>query len=73
MLKELTEFIFKHAKTMQFGPKPDLWKVILSAVLSETSYEHEIFRANLDVLIEENLAETGIDPRIGGPPDHIAN
>lgn len=74
LLADLTEFIFKHAKLMEFGDnRPDFWKVILSAVLSETSYEHKVFKANLDILIEENFAETGIDPRIEGPPDHIAN
>ena len=74
LLADLTEFIFKHAKLMEFGDnRPDFWKVILSAVLSETSYEHKVFKANLDVLIEENIQETGVDPRIEGPPDHIAN
>ena len=26
----------------------------------------------MDNLIEENIKETGFDPRIGGPPEHIA-
>lgn len=74
LLSDLTEYIFKHAKMMEFGEeKIDYWKTIYSAVLSSTSHEHQVFKTNLDVLIEENLKETGIDPRIAGPPEHIAN
>ena len=70
----MTEFIFKHAKMMEFSDeRTDFWKTIYSAVLSTTSYEHQVFKTNLDVLIEENFKETGIDPRIAGPPEHIAN
>jgi hypothetical protein len=73
LLEEITEFIFQHAKMMVFSEeKQDFWKTIVSAVLSTSSYEHQIFRANLDELIKENIQETGYDPRINGPPEHIA-
>jgi len=52
--------------------KPEYWKTILSAILSTQSYEHKVFKSNLDILIEENYAETGVDPRVNGPPSHIA-
>ena len=32
-----------------------------------------MFKINLDQLIVENIKELGFDPRIEGPPDHIAN
>jgi hypothetical protein len=31
---------------------PDYWKTILSAVLSTQSYDHKVFKANLDILIQ---------------------
>lgn len=41
LLQDLTEFIFKHAKMMEFDTAPpDYWKTIVSAVLSTQSYEH---------------------------------
>ncbi len=59
---------------MEFSTeRPDYWKTIVSAVLSSQSSEHQIFKSNLDVLIQENIKETGVDPRILGPPSHIAN
>lgn len=51
----------------------NFWKNILNGVLNEMSSEHRIFKTNLDILILENIAETGIDPRLEGPPEHIAN
>ena len=54
---------------MDFSTEPpDYWKTIVAAVLSSSSYEHQIFKSNLDVLIEKNLSKTGVDPRIKGPP-----
>lgn len=32
-----------------------------------------MFHKNLNRLIIKNIAETGHDPRIAGPPDHIKN
>lgn len=73
ILNDLAEFVFKNAKLMDFNDeKPDYWKTILSAILSSQSYEHKVFKSNLDILIKENIAETGVDPRIDGPPSHIA-
>ena len=31
-----------------------------------------VFKRNLNELIAKNIAETGVDPRIIGPPEHIA-
>jgi hypothetical protein len=74
ILNDLTEFIFKHAKLMDFSEEqPNYWKTIVSAILSTSSYEHKVFKSNLDILIQENITETGVDPRIAGPPSHIAD
>ena len=52
ILNDLTEFIFKHAKLMDFSEEvPDYWKTILSALFSSQSYEHKVFKSNLDILI----------------------
>ena len=41
ILHDLTEFIYKHAKMMEFSTEPpDYWKTIVAAVLSKQSYEH---------------------------------
>jgi len=42
-------------------------------VICTSSYEAQVFKKNLDTLIEENIQETGFDPRLEGPPEHIAN
>ena len=42
-------------------------------MICTSSYEAQVFKKNLDMLIKENIQETGFDPRIGGPPEHIAN
>jgi len=42
-------------------------------VICGSSYEAQVFKKNLDTLIEENIKETGYDPRVDGPPEHIAN
>ena len=74
ILNDLTEFIFKHAKLMDFSEEvPDYWKTILAALFSSQSYEHKVFKSNLDILIQENIDETGVDPRVDGPPSHIAS
>jgi hypothetical protein len=59
---------------MEFNEEsPDFWESIWKAVICGSSYEHKVFKKNLDNLIAENIAETGFDPRIEGPPEHIAN
>lgn len=56
MLKELTEFIFKHSKMMDFSTEPpDLRVSICNAVLNKSTQEYKIFRRNLDELIEKNI------------------
>ena len=73
LLGDLTEFIYKNAPLIDYDEGPgNLWLTLLSAVLSSQSSEHLIFKQNLDKLIEENIKETGVDPRIEGPPKHIA-
>ncbi len=42
-------------------------------MICTSSYEAQVFRNNLDILIKDNIQETGFDPRIGGPPEHIAS
>lgn len=65
LLKQLTEFIYKHAKTINFSEEPpDYWLAIFKAVLATQSYEHRVFKTNLDELIVENIKELGFDPRI---------
>lgn len=74
LLQSLTEFIYKNAKTMEFGDEQkDYWESIFKAVICTSSYEAQVFKNNLKELIEDNIAETGYDPRIEGPPSHIAN
>jgi hypothetical protein len=52
LLRDLTEFVYKNAKLMEFSAeKPNLWNTILTAVLSTSSYEHQVFKQNLDKLI----------------------
>lgn len=73
LLQDLTEFIYKNAPLIDYDDEPaNLWLTLLSAVLSSQSSEHLIFKRNLDELIAENIKETGVDPRIEGPPKHIA-
>ena len=74
MLKELAEFIYKYAGNPNYDEeKKDLWEGIFNAVICTSSYEVQLFRNNLDMLIKDNIQETGFDPRIAGPPEHIAN
>lgn len=53
--------------------RPDIQSTLGKAVLEPSSSEYKMFRRNLDEIIEKNLEETGIDPRINGPPSHIKN
>jgi hypothetical protein len=46
---------------------------LAKAILDPKSQENRVFRANLDELIKQNIEETGIDPRVEGPPEHIKN
>jgi hypothetical protein len=74
LLSQLTEFIYKHAKTIDFSNEPpDYWLAIFKAVLASQSYEHQVFKTNLDELIKDNIKELGFDPRITGPPQHVLN
>jgi hypothetical protein len=53
--------------------RPNLWESLFKAVIASQSYEHQVFKTNLDKRISENIAEMGFDPRIQGPPDHIVD
>lgn len=73
----LTQFIYTNAKLIDFADetvKKNFWVTILNGVLNEASSAHRVFKTNLDVLIKENMEENGgYDPRVDGPPEHIAN
>lgn len=57
---------------MDFSTEPpDLRTCLCQGVLNSSSYEYKQFRFNLDQIIKANIKETGIDPRVNGPPDHI--
>ena len=59
---------------MPFGSRNyNLWKNITNAIINSSSYEYLVFKHNLGDLSARNINETGYDPRIEGPPEHIAN
>lgn len=74
ILRDLAEFIYKYTGQPSYDEEiKDLWTSIFNAVICGSSYEAQVFKKNLDTLIEENIKETGYDPRVDGPPEHIAN
>jgi hypothetical protein len=74
LLGDLSEFIYKNANLIDFSQEPaHCWESIFKAVLNSQCNEHRIFKKNLNTLIEQNIKELGYDPRVNGPPEHIAN
>lgn len=77
VLRALTEFLYKNAKLIRFDERKlqadDCWRSIFRAILDEKSTAHKVFISNLEQLIIQNIKESGLDPRILGPPEHIAN
>jgi hypothetical protein len=73
ILEQLAEFLYKNAELVKYKQEvPNLWHCIYTGVLEANSSKHKIFKANLEERIKQNILETGIDPRINGPPEHIA-
>ena len=72
LLSSLTEFIFKHAGSIDFSNSPpDSWLTIFKGVTVSLSKEHRVFKTNLEILIRDNIRESGYDPRVAGPPQHV--
>lgn len=68
----MKEYLYKNATLIDYRTElPDYWLQIYKAVMADQSQEHLIFKSNLDEMIAENIKQTGIDPRIAGPPLHI--
>ena len=72
LLGQLTEFLFKNAGSIDFnsGP-PDFWLTMFKGVVVSQSKERRVFKKNLDLLIAKNIKDTGFDPRLSGPPQHV--
>ena len=71
---QLVGYIKDGVFPMQFTDRnPPLRKLIYNAVLDKDSQQYKMFRRNLDSVIWDNFMETGHDPRLDGPPDHIKN
>ena len=72
LLAQLTEFLFKNAGSIDFnsGP-PDYWLTMFKGVVVQQSKERRVFKKNLDLLIAQNIKDTGFDPRVSGPPQHV--
>ena len=51
--------------------KKSVDSLVYKAVLAEGSQEYKIFHRNLEDIFQEIIRETGVDPRVEGPPDHI--
>ena len=62
VLSGMEEFVFKYAKIMDFGEKASVDAQLYRAVLAEQSFNHRIFRHNLEKRIKEIIAETGMRP-----------
>ena len=74
VLEDLESFVTVEVPLPNFETsKPDLKAFLAKAILDPKSQENRVFRSNLDELIKQNIEETGIDPRVGGPPEHIKN
>lgn len=72
MLRDLYPFVQNNNRMMNFETKkPDIGHSLYKAVIDKSCHEHKVFQKNLMRLITRNIDETGHDPRIDGPPDHI--
>ena len=45
--------------------------LIYSAVLCKGTPEYKLFHMSVDKIHNLNVQETGYDPRVDGPPEHI--
>jgi hypothetical protein len=66
--------LYKNDGFIKFSEEElDYWGKIYLGVTKDRSAERKIFKRNLDELIQQNIKESGVDPRIAGPPIHIKN